>query len=262
MKNSINWKIYLILLVASILSIIAVLPYAFTLASETIKQASIPLPIIVISSIIQSSILFAFVLFVGLKLSKKFGLWLPILEKYLNTKKIPDEFYIISKKSILYWILVAIIIIFLDFVFSNLWVGIRLWTWQMPTYWMGFLASFYWWINEEILLRLFFMTFLVWIFSKIIKTDKNILKNNFIMWTSIIVSTVIFGLWHLPITWSVTSITFLVVLRALLLNWVAWIIFGWLYWKKWLESAIIAHFSWDIVLHFLFPVVLMFLTVN
>jgi membrane protease YdiL (CAAX protease family) len=31
------------------------------------------------------------------------------------------------------------------------------------------------------------------------------------------------------------------------------ILFGWIYWKKGLEAAMVAHFSTDIVLHVIFP---------
>jgi len=40
------------------------------------------------------------------------------------------------------------------------------------------------------------------------------------------------------------------------LNGIGGIIFGWLYWKKGLESAMISHFSADIVLQVIFPFVL------
>jgi membrane protease YdiL (CAAX protease family) len=42
-----------------------------------------------------------------------------------------------------------------------------------------------------------------------------------------------------------------------LLNGIGGVVFGWLYWKKGLESAMIAHFSADIVLHVLLPAILM-----
>jgi hypothetical protein len=44
------------------------------------------------------------------------------------------------------------------------------------------------------------------------------------------------------------SNTHIIVARAIILNGIGGIIFGWLYWKKGLESAIISHFSLDIIL--------------
>ena len=44
-----------------------------------------------------------------------------------------------------------------------------------------------------------------------------------------------------------------VVLRTLLLNGIAGVVFGWLYWKRGLEMAMLSHFSADIVLHVIAP---------
>jgi len=253
MKNIINWKLYMVLLSVSIIAIIAVLPYAFTLAGDVVKQVPFSLSIFILITIIQSSILFAIVLFFGLILSKKVGLGLPIIEDFLSKKNARPDIKSIVKTSALIGVAVGIAIILTDLLFAKLGGSISLWSGQMPPAWMGFFASFYGGINEEILLRLFFMTFLIWLFSKFKKADVNILNNNPIMWSAIIIATVIFGLGHLPITGSVTDLTPLVVIRAIVLNGIGGIIFGWLYWKKGLESAIIAHFSADIVLHTIFP---------
>jgi membrane protease YdiL (CAAX protease family) len=99
------------------------------------------------------------------------------------------------------------------------------------------------------------MTLIVWIIFKIRKTADGKPTNTGI-WLAIIISSVIFGLGHLPITSTLTSITPLIIVRAVVLNGVGGIIFGWLYWKKGLESAMISHFSADIVLQVIFPLAL------
>jgi len=96
------------------------------------------------------------------------------------------------------------------------------------------------------------MTLLVWITSKI-KMAKDGGPTKIGVWLAIIITGVIFGLGHLGITNAMTAITGDVILRAVLLNGALSIIYGWLYWKKGLESAMIAHFSTDIVLHLLIP---------
>ena len=49
----------------------------------------------------------------------------------------------------------------------------------------------------------------------------------------------------------IIPLTPLVITRAILLNGIGGVVFGWLYWKRGLEAAMIAHFSADIVLHVL-----------
>jgi membrane protease YdiL (CAAX protease family) len=73
---------------------------------------------------------------------------------------------------------------------------------------------------------------------------------------SIFLAAIIFGLGHLPITASLVAITPLIVLRAIVLNGIGGIVFGWLFWKRGLESAMIAHFTADIFLLTLLPLVL------
>lgn len=123
--------------------------------------------------------------------------------------------------------------------------------------WQGFLGSFYGGIVEEILLRLFLVTLVVWVLWKFSKpkTDTST-PTSTSMWIAIIVAAVIFGLGHLPATAALVTVTPVVVARAVLLNGIGGIIFGWLYWKKGLESAMIAHFTTDIVLLVVLPALL------
>jgi membrane protease YdiL (CAAX protease family) len=120
--------------------------------------------------------------------------------------------------------------------------------------WTALLASVYGGIAEEVLMRLFVLTLFVWLISKINRTEKGLLAN-WNVWVAIILSSVLFGLGHLPMTSALTDITVMVIVRAVLLNGIGGVIFGWLYWKKGLVSAMIAHFSADIVLHVITPIV-------
>ena len=73
------------------------------------------------------------------------------------------------------------------------------------------------------------------------------------LWTVNVITAVIFGLGHLPITIALgLPLDAFIVTRAIVLNGIGGLAFGWLYWTYGLESAMIAHFSADIVLHVLF----------
>jgi membrane protease YdiL (CAAX protease family) len=50
-------------------------------------------------------------------------------------------------------------------------------------------------------------------------------------WTAIILVALLFGLGHLPATSAMTPITQVLVVRALVLNGIAGIAFGYLYWE-------------------------------
>lgn len=251
-ENRINRKLYFLLLTASALSIVAIMPYILTLQEDIFKAVPMPLPLIILISIIQSIVLFAIFLFVGMKLSQKLGLQIPILEKFVNRKKIGNIRPII-KISVILWCFAGILIIWLDFLFTK--TGISLISQTPVPLRQGFLASFYGGISEEIVMRLFFMTLILWIISKLYKGK--IIENKIIMRSAIIIASIVFGIGHLPITWSLTTITPLVIIRAILLNGIGGVIFGRLYRKKGLESAIIAHFSADIMIQIVLPLILL-----
>jgi membrane protease YdiL (CAAX protease family) len=210
-------------------------------------------PVILLLSIVQNLVLFSLALFFGLLLSKYVGLGLPILQGVLEGKNPKDEIKSIMPLSICFGALAGILIVLLSIPFNKLIPELSLLDVPISA-WKALLASFYGGIAEEVLLRLFLVSLFAWIALKI-KKAKNGRPTDFGMWLSIILASIIFGLGHLPATAQITALTGIVIIRAIALNGIGGIIFGWLYWKKGLESAIIAHFVADIVLHILTPLI-------
>ena len=115
--------------------------------------------------------------------------------------------------------------------------------------WKGLLASFYGGIGEEVQLRLFLMTLVVWIGARLRRRSPTAP----LYWLAIVATALLFGAGHLPAAADVWPLTPLVVLRTLLLNGIAGMAFGWLYWRRGLEAAMFAHFCADLVLHVAVP---------
>ncbi|MGL6108300.1 CPBP family intramembrane glutamic endopeptidase [Romboutsia sp.] len=97
-------------------------------------------------------------------------------------------------------------------------------------------------IVEEIMLRLFLMSFVVFVLYKLFarKADKSDIPN-WIYLVSIVIAAILFGVGHLPATYMLFKVTPIVIFRVVLLNAFAGILFGYLYWKKGFEYGIIAH---------------------
>jgi membrane protease YdiL (CAAX protease family) len=176
---------------------------------------------------------------------------LPILQGVLEGKNQTKELKSIVLPSIGLGVLAGILIVLLSIPFNRFVPEFQNLEVSVPA-WKAFLASFYGGIAEEVLLRLFLVSLFVWI-TFIIKKAKDGGPTVFGIWLSIILAAVVFGLGHLPVTAQITNLTGIVIIRAVVLNGAGGIIFGWLYWKKGLESAMIAHFSADIVLHIITP---------
>jgi membrane protease YdiL (CAAX protease family) len=251
-KNLINWKIFGILFCAGIFSFFAVLPYILTLQADVLKDLPISLPLAILLSMIQTSVLLAVVIFLGLIMSRKNGFKLPLLEGMVDGGDVMQNFKTKSILSIKLGALAGVLIIIFDYIFSFF---IEPFKSLDIAIWKSFLGAFYGGIFEEILLRLFFLSLLVWIFSKVLKTSDGIPRTS-VIWSGIIIAAVVFGLGHLPATALLTSLTPLVIARAILLNSIGGIIFGWLYWKKGLVSAMMAHFTADIIILVVYPVLI------
>ena len=252
MKININWKLFFLLLILSIVTILLVLPYSLALTG---KQNELT-PVLLLLSVAQNLVLFAVAIFFGLILSSKIGMGSPILEGLLAKTNQTEKLKSILAPSIGLGVLGGILIILLSLPFQSLSIEMLEAEKAVAT-WKAFLASFYGGIGEEIMFRLFVVSLLVWITFKIKKTKEG-RPTNFGIWLSIILTAVLFGLGHLGITSELTAITATVIVRAVLLNGVVAVMYGWLYWKKGLEAAMIAHFSTDIVIHVITPLVVSF----
>lgn len=250
-KGVINGKQFFVLLSLSILSVIGVLPYVLTLQADVLQQIGQPIAVIAIAQIAQSVIFFSIAIFLGLFFTKKIQFQLPLLEAVIEKGDYNKILKTILPTSVLMGIATALTIFLVDPLFTVFGAGISTHQNLAPA-WQKLLASFYGGITEELLMRLFVMAFLIWIGMKLSKRTK---PSNLGIWLAIVVAAIVFGLGHLPITASVTTITPLIIVRAIVLNGVGGIVFGWLFWKKGLESAMIAHFTTDVFLLTLFPLI-------
>ncbi len=248
-RAGVNKKLFLFLLVASIFVNVAVLPYTLSLG---LLQMPKPLFVFIAAVIIQTTIMFSIFIFIGLFLGNKVGLGAPIIKDWLNGESIKDRLKPVLITSIVLGLLVGILLFVLDRFAFAVFVEPVTASQAEPPLWQRFLACFYGGIGEEIAMRLFLMTLIVWISYKIARTKDN-RPTSVGVWSAIIIISVIFGLGHLPMTAKFMEITPVVVTRAIILNGIAGVVFGWLYWKKGLEAAIISHFSVDIILHVILP---------
>lgn len=103
-------------------------------------------------------------------------------------------------------------------------------------------------ITEELLLRWGVMTLLVWFAWRLLQKGKG--KPRVICFVSaIIISSVVFGLGHLPLASALAvDFTIAIVSYIVFANSLFGLIAGYLYWKKGLEAAIIAHMLAHVVI--------------
>lgn len=245
----IDWRIFRTLLLGGLIGALAVFPFVLTTQPALLDQVPFPLPVIVLISMVQTTITLSVAIFAGLFLAKRVGFEMPLIKRLsygtLPPTKIKSAF--ISNAPIGLAVGVAIIL--------GDWIGSQF----IPpivapnvALWRGAIAILYGGIVEEILMRLFMMTTLVWVFSFIWKSVDGKAAPTAV-WLAIIVAAILFGIGHLPATAQLVEITPAIIARAIILNGIGGIVFGWLYWRRGLGDAMIAHLFADVVLLIVLP---------
>jgi membrane protease YdiL (CAAX protease family) len=117
------------------------------------------------------------------------------------------------------------------------------WSW-----WEGLLASAGAGFNEEIILRLFLLNGLAWLGGVLIG-KKSGRPAPAILWTANVLSALAFGALHIPnISFVGMPVDGGTVVSTIAMNGMIGVLFGWLYWRHGLESAMASHFAADVVL--------------
>lgn len=103
-------------------------------------------------------------------------------------------------------------------------------------------------ITEELLLRWGLLTFLVWAAWRFIQKGRSKPRDSYFV-CAIVISSIIFGLGHLPVASALAStVTITIICFVTITNSIFGLIAGYLYWKKGLEAAIIAHMLAHVVI--------------
>jgi membrane protease YdiL (CAAX protease family) len=103
-------------------------------------------------------------------------------------------------------------------------------------------------ITEELLLRWGLMTLLVWAAWRLFQRGRGQVHSGYFI-AAIVISAIIFGLGHLPVAFLlVPNANAALVIYVISANFIFGVIAGFLYWKKGLESAIIAHMMVHVVM--------------
>lgn len=247
LKQGPFWKKFTPLFAAGAAGVIALVPSISTLVERQMERIpnppSIPLPVLTALSLVQPTLLLAGAVALGAALAPRLGLRSHIVEKTVaNQPLLPAlkaELPLAATLGVLGFGAIAI----LDLLFRPL-LGTAaqaLSAYQQHATVFGVLgALLYGGITEELLLRWGLMTLLVWIGWRVAQRGQG-LPRPALAWSAIVLAAVLFGLGHLPATAMLAPLTPLLVTRAILLNGVLGVVFGWLYWRRSLESAMLAH---------------------
>lgn len=175
----------------------------------------------------------------GIYLSNKVGLW-----KKISFNKISFKY------SVILGIISGFLLILPDiFLFNKVSFDISKIYSNKPSFNFIMSGITYGGVVEEILMRLFLMSLVSLIIYKIFYKNKKINHKVYII--SNIVISIIFALGHLPNTAMMMDLSFVVILRCMLLNGVFGLIFGYVYRRYGIIYSIITHSLTHIVSKFI-----------
>lgn len=250
-----NWKLFIVLVVLGSIGVFAIIPYELAIfdPSELPPEAAElnQAVVAVVNSFAQVFLVMVSV-FIGMLTMNRTQLKVPFIESLVAGKKLPT----ISMR----WINLAIgvsfigsvIVLLLDrFVFMPQMV-VNSSNNVSTTWWHGLLAMLYGGITEELLVRFCLMGVIVWILAVIFRKQTGEIPRGF-YFAGIVGAALLFGIGHLPATVQIFGgLNGMLITRALLLNGMLGLWFGYLYYRKGLEYAMIAHMSADFFIHVIF----------
>lgn len=246
-----EWNVLPLFCAASILGHISSVPLTLSLANSDSAPSSSRSTedwIALIPDLLLSAGFSILVVNLGFHVGRKVQLGRPILAGWGETPVDHSE----AKRAVLWGVVVGLIAGF-NAVLLDATVGTSLpqATHPIPGTWLLCLASVGAAINEEILCRLGLMTILVWILATIARRRE---PGSVCMWLGIFLASAGFASLHLPQAIALYGKpTFPLLMLVYGGNGIPGILFGWLYWKKGIVSAMLAHFTADISIYGLLP---------
>lgn len=228
-----NRRNFFILWVICIIGTLTLLPYTYF---HSIIASSESYSSLIIKEMVQSAIFYGVILWISFIFLKKVDLNPFQVKSFL--------------KDVIYPGAGAGISLGLFFVFLNEYVFNYIHDSHPVPIWAKSLASIYGAFNMEVLCRLFLFTL---IFFLLIHCFKNHMKYRFyLIWASIIITAIIFGVGHLLISLKIDSMSEENIFRTLMLNSVGGITYGILYSSKGFWTGVLAHLIVGMMVHVVF----------
>lgn len=248
-----NGKLLFVLLGLSIFASLTSLPY---LRRVTVlpPELNSSLDSMLLLSVVNFTINSVLAILVGLTFGRRVGLGAPLLSAWLSGSKLPEGNL---GRSLLGAVVIGVVAVGLTLLadlpflphLPEVLASAQNPNTDIVPFWAGLLTMFQGGINEELWMRFGVMSFVVWLLSAIF-ARRSASKPAWVYIAAILFAAILFGVGHLtaaPVMFA--EVTAVLVVRIVVVNSIVGVFFGYLYWKKGLEHAIVAHMVGDIVLH-------------
>ena len=232
---------------ASLIATLALFPYLLALQPHVFDKLPVSPAVVIVAQAVQNGVLCFLLAWAGLKLGATLDLGAP----WISARLYPDR----AKPAESDWLLAAgigvsgtlLLLGLIALLGQPLGATAAHAATTAPTAWQGALASLYGGIVEETQLRLFMLTLIAWLLAR------TSLRRTWVLGIAIVAAALLFGAGHLPMAAKLAPLDTGIVARVIGYNALLGLGFGWLYCRRGLEHAMLAHFSADLVLHVVAP---------
>jgi hypothetical protein len=246
-------KLFVILWLAGMAGVLSVLLIDLSAIIANIPSAAgteMPFHPLVIKllSVVQTGILLSVAVFIGLQLAPSVGLAAPAAEAWTSGASFSAALKPQVLPGVVGGVIAAVAIL-------STWLFFRP---QLPFVFVTraerlnsslpiLTRLLYGGITEELLLRWGLMTFVVWALWRIFQRGRGTPRAIYVV-SAIVISSIVFGIGHLPIVKALgADFTLSIVTFVVLANSLFGLVAGYLYWRKGLEAAVIAHMSTHVI---------------
>lgn len=213
------------------------------------KELPFPPRLMGVVSLIQPTVLMSLAVLVGTKLAHKVGLSAPVAEAAASRATLVSTLKPQIFPGVIGGIVGGIAIVASWFLWKPFLPTLFVIQAEKFNRFMPFLTRLlYGGITEELLLRWGVMTLLVWVSWRLFQGGKGRPRAIYFV-SAIVISSVIFGIGHLPVAVALgAGFTIPIVAYIIIANSIFGLIAGYLYWKRGLEAAIIAHMTAHLII--------------
>src|SRR5260370_26769363 len=171
--NGYPWRVSGVLLLCAVCGVASSFPFVFSLYADLLAKSPVPLPILILLGLLQNSVILALVTGFGLFLTAKVGLpGAPFIEGWLSGKSTEERFRTIIQPALIMGVGVGATLLVLFFlVLKNELPQLPLGKAALLPLWRRLLVCVYGVLTEEVLMRLFLFSLLVWILGKVCRSD-------------------------------------------------------------------------------------------
>ena len=240
------WSSFVPLFGGGLVGVLAALPALAPLVAQQVAKTPtpppLPTPVLIGLSLLQPAVLLAGAVGVGVALAPRLGLRSHVVEQTTAGAPLLPALRAELPLAAALGAGLGAALVALD-------LALRPW---MPPAFLAAAAAqprglaitaagvFYGGITEELLLRWGLLTALAWLGWRALQGGQGRLRAG-VVWGAISLAALLFGVGHLGAAALMAPLTPALVARTVLLNSLGGLIYGWLYWRRSLEAAMLAH---------------------